>query len=103
LLETFVFLALRRTRSELSYYRTEKGREVDFLVADGLKAPALVQVCADMSDGNTKRREVVALEEAMTELELPHGTIVTLTEERSIQVDSGEIRVVPAWRWALES
>jgi len=37
----------------------------------------------------------------MTELKLSHGIIVTRNEEEQIQVDSGKIDVVPAWRFLL--
>lgn len=46
-------------------------------------------------------REVTALGEAMAEMKLPEGTIVTRGEEEQINVKSGKINVVPAWRFLL--
>jgi predicted AAA+ superfamily ATPase len=39
----------------------------------------------------------------MTELKLTEGAIVTRGEEEQIQVESGKIHVVPAWRFLLMS
>jgi hypothetical protein len=54
-----------------------------------------------MADQQTRKRETNALAEAMTELKLSQGIIVTRNEEEQIQVDSGKIDVVPAWRFLL--
>jgi hypothetical protein len=61
----------------------------------------LVQVCGSMADQQTRKRETNELAEAMTELKLSQGIIVTRNEEEQIQVDSGKIDVVPAWRFLL--
>jgi hypothetical protein len=37
----------------------------------------------------------------MTELKLTEGTLVTRAEDESIQVASGKIDMVPAWRFLL--
>lgn len=37
----------------------------------------------------------------MTELQLSQGIIVTRNEQEQVQVDSGKIDVVPAWRFLL--
>jgi predicted AAA+ superfamily ATPase len=62
----------------------------------------LVQVCESMADPQTRKREITALAEAMAELKLPEGTIVTRGEEEQIRVESGKIDVVPAWRFLLQ-
>lgn len=49
----------------------------------------------------TKKREAAALEEAMAELSLNEGVIVTRSEEESLGTPSGTIQVVPAWRFLL--
>ncbi|MFW5856983.1 MAG: ATP-binding protein [Planctomycetota bacterium] len=106
LLENLVFTALRRLHPEIYYVRTRSGREVDFVVPDFTGASgrtrALFQVCASLVEPRTRKREVMALAEAMGEHGLETGTIVTRNEEERIEVDSGRIRVVPAWRFLLE-
>lgn len=99
LLENLVFITLRRTTPDISYYRTRTGREVDFIVGQPGTPRMLIQVCQSMADPQTRKREVTALAEAMAELKLDQGTIVTRNEEEQIEVDSGMIAVVAAWRF----
>lgn len=101
LLENLVFTALRRVTPDIFYYKTKAGREVDFIAGRQGPSRMLVQVCESMADQQTRKRETTALAEAMTELKLPQGIIVTRNEEEQIQVDSGKIDVVPAWRFLL--
>jgi predicted AAA+ superfamily ATPase len=101
LLENLVFAALRRVTPDIFYYKTKAGREVDFIAGRQGPSRRLVQVCESMADQQTRKRETTALAEAMTELKLSHGIIVTRNEEEQIQVDSGKIDVVPAWRFLL--
>ena len=101
LLENLVFAALRRVTPDIFYYKTRAGREVDFIAGRQGPSRMLVQVCESMADQQTRKRETTALAEAMTELKLSQGIIVTRNEEEQIQVDSGKIDVVPAWRFLL--
>ncbi|HET6421133.1 MAG TPA: hypothetical protein VFG19_13290, partial [Geobacteraceae bacterium] len=65
------------------------------------RSRVLVQVCESMADPQTRKRETTALAEAMAELKLAQGTIVTRGEEEQIRVESGKINVMPAWRFLL--
>jgi predicted AAA+ superfamily ATPase len=101
LLENLVFMALRRITPDIFYYKNKGGKEVDFiaLLTDGSRL--LVQVCESMAAPKTRKREISALSEAMDELKINAGTIVTRTEEEQIEVASGVIEVVPAYRFLL--
>lgn len=101
LLENMVFTALRRTTPDIFYYKTRSGREVDFIVQQQDRSRMLLQVSESIVDPQTRKREVTALNEAMAELQLKEGTIITRGEEEQIQVQSGTIRVLPAWRFLL--
>jgi hypothetical protein len=101
LLENLVFTALRRVTPDIFYYKTKAGREVDFIAGRQGPSRMLVQVCESMAAQQTRKRETNALAEAMTELKLSQGIIVTRNEEEQILVDSGKIDVVPAWRFML--
>lgn len=107
LLENLVFIALRRVTPDIFYFKTKGGREVDFIAQNLFygekdRSRMLVQVCESMADPQTRKREVAALDEAMAELKMTEGTIVTRGEEEQIQVESGKINVVPAWRFLSE-
>lgn len=102
LLENLVFTTLRRIHPEIYYYKTKTSKEVDFIVAPRGRSRILVQVCESLADPQTRKREMVALGEAMMELRLKTGTIVTRNEEETIATERGEVRVIPAWRFLLE-
>jgi predicted AAA+ superfamily ATPase len=102
LLETAVFLELRRRGRSLSYVATRSGFEVDFLAEDLRGGRELVQVCASLDDPATRQRELRALEEGMKETSCERASLVTLREEGSVELGGGTLRIVPAWRWFLE-
>ena len=102
LLENLVFVALRRHHPEIYYYKTKTGREVDFVVSVRGGAQMLVQVCESLADPQTMKRETAALSEAMLQLGLKTGTIVTRNESRQITSGSGGIEVVPVWKFLLD-
>ncbi|MCK5243466.1 ATP-binding protein [bacterium] len=103
LLENLVFLALRRLQPEIYYYKTKAGREVDFIVPMSGRKRMLVQVSESLAEPQTRNREVTALREAMEELGLKSGTIVTRNEETIIKYSgSSTIEVVPIWRFLLD-
>jgi predicted AAA+ superfamily ATPase len=101
LLENMVFTALRRITPDIFYYKTKAGREVDFIAGRQGQSRMLVQVCESMADQQTRKREITALAEAMLELKLAQGSIVTRNEEEQITLDSGKISVMPVWRFLL--
>ena len=107
LLENLVFTALRRVTPEIFYCRSKTGREVD-LVALRPSVPGqertilLIQVCASLADPRVKQSEVRSLSEAMVELAVAEGIIVTWRTDEIIPVGFGTIQVVPVWRFLLE-
>ncbi|MCK9254091.1 MAG: ATP-binding protein [Clostridiales bacterium] len=107
LLENLAFTALRRVTSDIFYYRTKTGREVDFvaLLPSGLgqeRSIILIQICSCLADPRVKQSEVRSLSEAMVELAVAEGTIVTWRTDKTIPVGFGTIQVVPVWRFLLE-
>jgi len=103
LLENLVFIALRRVSPEIHYYRTRSGLEVDFTLRPEAGPRRLVQVCESLAEPRTRKREIDARGQAMAELDLASGTIVTLDQEERIETASGAIEVVPAWRFLLDA
>jgi predicted AAA+ superfamily ATPase len=88
--------------SEIFYYKTKNGREVDFIVQMQDRSRILVQVCESMADAKTQKRELAALCEAMNELGLKTAIIVTRNQTERITVEGCNVKVVPAWRFLLE-
>jgi predicted AAA+ superfamily ATPase len=102
LLENLVFTALRRLFPEIYYYKTKTGRDVDFIVPTSGKMRILIQACESLAESQTRKREIAALSEAMAELGLKTGTIVTRNYDERIKTDAGIIDVIPAWRFLLD-
>lgn len=101
LLENLIFMALRRITPDIFYFKSKGGREVDFVVPRRGQDPMLVQVCESMVDPHTRQREFKSLCEAMAELGVHAGTVVTRREEERVRMDAGTVDVVPAWRFLL--
>ena len=100
LLENFVFLELRRSNYTIEYYRTNSGKEVDFLATDSQGEESLIQVTAQMDDPATRQRELNALFEAMRERGKREATVVTLHHEEKLETEAGLIHITPAWLWS---
>ncbi|MDY6792875.1 MAG: ATP-binding protein [Thermodesulfobacteriota bacterium] len=99
LLENLVYMHFRRQGLAPEYYVTKNGVEVDYVLSakDGDEY-RLIQVCWDIHDPNTQKREVGALLSAMGELGLKRGTIVTWLDE---DLSDKRLEIVPAWKWLL--
>jgi predicted AAA+ superfamily ATPase len=107
--EGAVYLELRRRNPLLrnggiSYYLTESRKEVDFILGDpSQKLPkALYQVSVSLKKPETRERELSALVEAMKEVRLRKGIVITLYEQETIKSAAGQIKVIPAWKWFLD-
>ena len=96
MLENYVYLNLRKQNKDHIYYYQGNG-ECDFVVTDNHNKPqALYQVCLKLTDENIAR-EVGGLREAMGQLGLHSGTIVTLSDEERLEVPEGVIDIVKAY------
>jgi predicted AAA+ superfamily ATPase len=102
-LENLVYLELRRRGDVLGYHLNEDGSEVDFVAETPAGSRRLVQACADLGNETTRARELDALAAAVRETGIEDATVVSLAEERQVVHDGVPLRIVPAWRWTLES
>ena len=107
LMENMVFMELVKKGYEpnrdLFYYKTTKGREVDFALQRGTEIVELLQVCYQSLDTDVEQRETKSLLEASQELSVKNLTILTWDEEREITKDGVTIQVRPLWKWLLEN
>lgn len=103
-MENMVFLHLRQNFHRVNYYLTKKNRqEVDFIAVNNKGQPELaVQVCMDISDENTLKREVESLTTTAEYFNIKEKLIITYNQDRTIQSKNVTIRVLPAWKWLLE-
>jgi predicted AAA+ superfamily ATPase len=107
LYENLVAVALKKEeiagRVSLFFWRSSQNEEVDFVVKEGLQVTQLIQVCADISNPKTLKREMRALIKASQEL---HCDNLLLLNDRVDRTDifkwqdaERPIRLMPLWQW----
>lgn len=99
--ENFVFVELLRRNKEIFYWKSKRGKEVDFLIKKGLKIEEAVQVSITLAEYRTKQREVDGLLDASRELNVKNLLIITEDEEGEEKIGKTKIRVIPLWKWLL--
>lgn len=99
--ENFVFVEFLRRNKELFYWKSKRGKEVDFLIKKGLKIEEAVQVSITLAEYKTKQREVDGLLDASRELNVKNLLIITEDEEGEEKIGKIKIRVIPLWKWLL--
>lgn len=98
LAETLVHGQLIRDDDARLFY-WEGQNECDFVVWKGARATAAVQVCQE--PGELPEREMSGLLEAMRELDIEEGTVVTNDSTFEKEVEGRRIVGRPLWRWLL--
>lgn len=98
LLENVVAIELFRRRAECFYYKGR--RECDFIIKEGAKPKAAIQVCWELTMKN-ETRELQGLREAMKAFSIEEGFILTNDEEKELVFDGTKIRIIPVWKWLL--
>lgn len=96
LLENAVAVELFRRRVECFYYKGR--RECDFVVKEGTKIKAAIQVCWELTQKN-ESREFRGLREAMNALDIREGFILTNDEENELTFEGVKIQIMPVWKW----
>lgn len=99
-LETCVLLELDRRGAEVSYYRSQSGGEVDFLVRYPGGRTELIQVCASLEDKAVYDREISGLQAAAAEHPKADLLLITLTDEPRKDLPR-PIRMISAVNWFL--
>ncbi len=105
-LENIVFLQLRALREKLDYeiyYYRDQSHEVDFVLRHFGKIKQLVQVCYDISDEKTRRRELSALFEVGRNLKSANLLLVTDHDDELVREGTQTVKVVNVVDWLLEA
>lgn len=95
-LENLIYLQLRRIYKQIFYYK-ERG-ECDFIVMEKNEVKAAIQVCLTLNDENFER-EYRSLTEAMQNLNLKEGLIITLNQKDHFENNDMVIKVIPAYEF----
>lgn len=103
LLENLVFTELLkmgyRPNHSLFYYKTRNGKEVDFILREGLEVKTLLQVAYRVDDLGVKEREIKALIEAGEELKCADLLVLTWDYKKEENFQTKKIKFVPIWEW----
>ncbi len=110
LYENLVAVALKKEeiagRISLFYWKSPQNEEVDFVVKEGLRITRLIQVCSDISNPKTLKREIRALIKASQELHCDELLLlngrVNRTETFKWQDAERPIRLMPLYQWLEE-
>lgn len=98
LAENAVYWRLMSQEGDIFYYKNRG--EVDFLVRKGMQVTNLIQVSMiGEEEEPALRRELDALADAMQDLKIDEGTIITESREEILEIPQGKIRMVPLWKW----
>jgi uncharacterized protein len=101
LLENTVALELLKQGKQIAYQ--QDGAECDFVVIEKGTVTAAMQVSLDITDEQTKKRELKGLVQCCKTFDLKQGTILTLDTEDQFEDNSIQINVVPAWKYFQEA
>ena len=101
LLENQVFLEFLKRGEDVFFFKNK--RKCDFLLAQNGTINKAIQVCYDVSEPDTLKREVEGLKYAMKEAGLKIGWILTMDEEKQVVEDGLVINIVPAYKYFLEN
>lgn len=98
LVENLVYLALRRQTSEVYYYTTPGGYEVDFYLPE---TGQIIQVAQELNSPATRAREIRAIGDAMHALNLSYGLILTSGNAEAVSTAGGSIKICSLVEWLL--
>lgn len=94
--ENIVFLQLRRKGHAICYGRQKQ--EFDFVLPES-ESPRLINVAYDISDMDTRNRELNSLVEGMRGLGVLDALLLTAEVEETVATETGKIRIMPLWKW----
>lgn len=89
-------------RENIFYWKNRQGREADFVIRQGLEVKKIVQVCYNINEAETKKRELKSLIEASKELGCGNLLVITEDYDRTEKYERKKIRFIPLWKWLIE-
>ena len=87
----------------MTYVRTPEGYEVDFLARDATGETELIQVCADLSDPDTAKRQCRALAAAGKLFPRARRRLLTLTQDGLPTDPPAGVEMQSASEWLLQA
>jgi len=106
LMENLVAVELQRRKSQnplidIFYWKDEQGKEVDFVIREGIKVKQLIQVTYATEATTIKKREISGLIKAAEELECNDLLVITWEYDGVDLIGEKKIVYRPLWKWLL--
>ena len=107
IMENLVFIELLRNREddEIFFYTDSQHHEVDFVIKKGTSIKELIQVCYNIENINTKKREIRSAIMASRKLKCDNILVLTDDYENEEVVKWQNIKriikFIPLWKWLL--
>jgi predicted AAA+ superfamily ATPase len=106
LMENLVAVELQRKKSRspiinIFYWKDPQGREVDFVVREGINIRQLIQVTYVSKRGEIDKREITGLLRAGEELKCSDLLMITWEYEGEEEIKGKRIVYMPLWKWLL--
>ncbi len=83
------------------YYWKNSKYEVDFVIVDKNRVKMIIQVCYNIDDENTLKREIRSLLGAYSSIRPENMLMITWDVEDKIVVENREIKVIPLYKFLL--
>lgn len=106
LAENIVFLHLKRktiaiSDLEIYYWKDARHNEADFVVKEKTAVKEIIQVCWNIDDPKTKKREIDSMVKAMESLKIAAGLVITEDYEGEESVGNKKIKFITLRKWLL--
>ena len=88
--------------ADIYYWKNTMNEEVDFVIKQGLRVKQLIQVCYNIEDYDTKKREIRALLKASKELKCNNLLVITEDKDSREKIKNKTINYIPLWKWLLK-
>ena len=105
LMENLVAIQLTRQGISFGYwkeYGKQEGKEVDFVIKQGMEVKQLIQVTYASNRDEIEKREIKALLKASELLKCKNLLVITWDYEAEEKVKNKRIKFVPLWKWLLK-
>lgn len=89
LLENLIYTKLKKNGGKITYYRDETDSEVDFLVWKDEEIEAMYQVCVDLTEVETRNREIKLLIRCGKKFGCNNLNLVTVVKPKNLSVPEG--------------
>jgi uncharacterized protein len=102
-LETAVSIELDRRKADVGYLKNVDASEVDFLARYPGAQAEIIQVCADLSEQDTRARELRAFASVAANHSRAIRRLLVLDRDAMVGAAAPGIEVQPAYEWMLSS